>query len=188
MARGAQKTAEQTAQQGYGQVQAFNTQLEGQNVALQNYLTPQYMSMVNNPGFDTATKSAITNESTGAAAAAYGGASDQAARTAARTGNSAALGPLEDKLAQEKAGTMGDIGAKNQIAFAQQAKSDQQTGLKGLSGLYGMDTNLLARSLGLPPEYLQQYNNAASRPNPMQSILQTLIGAGGQVGASALAS
>src|SRR4029077_10867594 len=165
MARGAQKTAEQTSQQGYGQAQAFNTQLEGQNVALQNYLTPQYMSMVNNPGFDTATKSAITNESTGAAAAAYGGASDQAARTAARTNNSAALGPLEDKLAQDKAGTMGDIGSKNQIAFAQQAKTDQQKGLQGLSGLYGMDTGLLSRSLGIPPEYLGAYNQAMNPNN-----------------------
>jgi hypothetical protein len=187
MARGAQGTAETNANNGYGQSQQFNTQLQGQNAALQNYLVPQFQSMVQNPGFDTATKSAITNQSTGAAAAAYGGASDQAARTAARTNNSAALGPLEDKLAQDKAGTMGDIGSKNQIAFAEQAKTDQQKGLQGLSGLYGMDTNLLARSLGLPPEYLQQYNNAANqRPSGFSGILQNLIGAGAQAGLGAL--
>jgi hypothetical protein len=65
-----------------------------------------------------------------------------------------------DKLAQDKAGTMASTAAGNQIQFANRAKADVSEGLQGISGLYGMDTNLLSKSLGLPVEYLNSYINA----------------------------
>ncbi|HLZ91101.1 MAG TPA: hypothetical protein VKQ28_05250, partial [Candidatus Acidoferrum sp.] len=85
------------------------------------------------------------------------------ARRAARTGNTAGEVAGMDLLAQNKAKTMSGVAAGDQIQFANRAKSDVSQGLKGASELYGMDTNLLARSLGLPPEYLQQYNNGANQ-------------------------
>jgi len=57
-------------------------------------------------------------------------------------------------------------------------------GLEGISGLYGMDTNLLSRSLGIPAEYLGLYNNAANIKG--NGVLGNLIGAYGQVGSAAL--
>src|ERR1043166_4656610 len=159
-ARGAQKASEDMSKSGYNSAQQFNTNLESSNSALQNYLLPQYKNMIQNPGYDQATKNAITQNSEGAGM---------------------------DKLAQDKAGTMASTAAGNQIQFANRAKQDVQEGTAGLSGLYGMDTNLLSKSLGIPAEYLQQYNNAANqRPSPLWGTLSSLISAGGAVGAAAL--
>jgi hypothetical protein len=181
MARGAKKTALDNANSGYVGSQTFNQGVEEQNTKLANYLLPQYQNLVQNPGYDAATKSAITQESTGAAAAAYGGAADTAARTAARTGNEASLAPQMDALAQQKAQTMSSVNAKNQIAFGDRAKADVTEGLQGISGMYGMDMNLLAKSLGIPPEYLQQYNEAANSPSFGQQYLLGAQKAAGQV-------
>jgi len=157
MARGAQKTAEDAANTGRVNADQFNKQLEGGLDASKGYLTKQYQNLISNPGYDPATKSAITLNSEGAAAASYGGASDALARSAARTGNSAGITAGEDKLAQDKAATMSGVAAKDQIAFADRAKADQTQGLQGLSSMYGMDMNMLARSLGIPVEYLNSY-------------------------------
>ena len=47
--------------------------------------------------------------------------------------------------------------------------------LKGLSGLFGMDTNLLGRTLGIPAELLNSRANA-SRPTGFFSSLGTSLG------------
>jgi len=163
MARGAQKSAEDMSKSGYGGAQQFNTNLETSNQQLQSYLLPQYQNLIQNPGYDQTTKNAITQNSEGATAATYASAGDALARRAARTGNTAGEVAGMDLLAQNKAKTMSGVAAGDQIQFANRAKSDVSQGLKGASELYGMDTNLLARSLGLPPEYLQQYNNGANQ-------------------------
>jgi hypothetical protein len=184
MARGAQKAAEDMSKSGYNTAQEFNTQQIQGNAQLQNYLIPQYQNLVNNPGFDQATKNAITQNSEGASAATYASANDALARRAARTGNTAGEVAGMDKLAQEKAQTMSGVAANNQIQFANRAKADVSEGLQGMSGLYGMDTNLLAKSLGIPPEYLQQYNEAASRPSFGQQYLLGAQKAATQLAAS----
>jgi len=184
MARGAQKTGENNANAGYQGSQQYNTQLENQNQSMQNYLLPQYQNLIQNPGYTAAQQNAITTNSTGAAAATYGAASDQAARTAARTGNAASLSAQQDQLAQEKANTMANVNAQNQIQFANAARQDVQSGLAGISGLYGQDQNLLGRALGIPPEYLAQYN--AAMKGGGSSWLPSAIGAAGSVAAAAI--
>ena len=160
MARGAQKTAENNANTGFVNSTQFNQNLEAGNAATQNYLMGAYKNLIANPGYDTATKSAITNTSEGAAAAAFGGAEDAVRRNAARTGNDAGVTAGLDKMAMDKAKTLSDVAGRNQIDFANAARSDVRGGLQGLSGLYGVDQNLLARSLGIPVEYLNSYINA----------------------------
>jgi hypothetical protein len=182
MARGARQTALNNANSGYQGSQALNTQLENQNSQLQNWLVPQYQNLVQNPGYDQATKNAITLNSTGAAAAGFSGASDAAARSAARTGNSAALAPQQDQLAQQKAQTMAGVNAANQTNFANAARSDVQQGLSGLSGIYGQDQQLLAKALGIPPEYLGAYNQNVN--SPWTGILDNAI-KGAATGAAA---
>jgi hypothetical protein len=81
---------------------------------------------------------------------------------------------------------MADTGAKNQIAFADRAKADQTQGLAGMSSLYGMDQQLLAKALGLPPEYLAAYNEA-NKSSAGTGLLQSLIQGGASVGAAAAA-
>jgi hypothetical protein len=81
---------------------------------------------------------------------------------------------------------MSDVAAKNQISFADASRSDVREGLSGLNTMYGIDANLLARSLGIPPEYLQQYNEARKGSGFGSNLLNSLISAGGAVGAAAL--
>ena len=185
MARGAQKTAENNANTGFVNSTQFNNQLSGQNAAIQNYLVPQYKNLIQNPGYDAATKAAITNAGEGAAAASFGSADDAIARSAARTNNSAGLVAGQDKLAMDKGRTMADTASKDQIQFADQAKKDQAAGEAGLSGLYGVDQTLLARSLGIPVEYLGQYNSAWQKPSFLQSMALQGVSSAGQVGAAA---
>jgi hypothetical protein len=164
----------------------FNTQQEQQNSQVSGMLVPAYQSLINSPGYTPAQQAAITNASTGAASSAYGSAQDALARRAARTNNSAGAVSGMDQLAQEKANTLSQDAAQNQVTFANDQQKQQQAGLAGLSGVYGMDTSLLSKSLGLPVEYLQQYNSAAARPTATQQLLQTALAAGGQVGAAAV--
>jgi hypothetical protein len=157
MARGA---GQQMAQSGYNTQQQYNTNLENQQSQQGNFLQSQYQQMLANPGYTPAQQAAITTNSTGAAGAAFSGAADSAARTAARTGNSASLAPQQDALAQQKAQTMSQVNAANQTSFANDAQKQQEQALQGLSGVFGQDTSLLAKSLGLPPEYLKAFNGA----------------------------
>ncbi|HEY4816739.1 MAG TPA: hypothetical protein VIH67_04870 [Candidatus Acidoferrum sp.] len=160
--------------------------MQGQNTAIQNYLVPQYQNLIQNPGYDPKTKAAITNAGEGAAAASFGSASDAIDRGAARTNNSAGVAAGQDALAMEKGRTMADVASKDQIQFADAARSDVRAGEAGLSGLYGVDQQLLARSLGVPVEYLGQYNSAWQKPSFLQSMALQGVSSAGQVGAAAL--
>jgi hypothetical protein len=48
--------------------------------------------------------------------------------------------------------------------------------LQGLSGLYGVDTNLLSRSLGIPPELLNARANASRSSGGFFSSLGSGLG------------
>lgn len=185
MARGARETALNNANSGYQGSQQYNTQLENQQTQQGNFLQSQYQQMLANPGYTPAQQAAITTNSTGAAGAAYSGAADSAARSAARTGNSASLASQQDQLAQQKAQTMSQVNAQNQTSFANDAQQQQEQALQGLSGIYGQNTSLLAKSLGIPPEYLSAYDSQVN--SPWNSIPGSLIAAGGQVAAAAAA-
>ncbi len=64
--------------------------------------------------------------------------------------------------------TQGQQGAnltqQNQLAFANQSKQDQLTALQGLSGLYGTNSGLLGRAIGVPGELLNTDASLAKAP------------------------
>ena len=84
------------------QTNALNQQLLGQQQSLANVVTPQYQSLLNNPGYSAADKAAITGQSQGALASAFDSLQQAAANRVARTGNSAGFGELTDDLARQK--------------------------------------------------------------------------------------
>ena len=49
---------------------------------------------------------------------------------------------------------------QNQLAFANTAYQHQMSALQGLSGLYGVDSNLLGKTLGIPSQLLNVRANA----------------------------
>ncbi|SRR5258708_2721818 len=135
-------TAAQTEQQ---KADAYNAQQQQQQQAARGQLMTQYQTLY---------KNAATGPEAQAAAASFGSAQDQLNRGAARTGNTAGVIEGQDQLAREKAQTMSDVVRKNETSA-----------LQGEAGLYGMDTNLLAKSLGLPVDYLQIQQKAREPKN-----------------------
>jgi len=161
MGRGAQGQTLNLTDQQLAQTNALNQQLLGQRQALGNQIVPQYQSILNNPGYGAADKAAITGQSQGALSSAFDALQESAMNRLARTRNSAGFGELTDELARQKGQAEANLAQQNELNFSNTAFQRQMAALQGLSGLYGVDTGLLGRTLGIPPELLNTRTNAA---------------------------
>jgi hypothetical protein len=175
MGRGAQGQTQSLTDQQLQQTNALNQQLLGQQQSVGNLLTPQFQSILNNPGFSATDKAAITGQSQGALASAFDSLQQSAANRVARTGNSAGFSELTDDLARQKGIAEGNLAQQNQLNFSNMAFQRQMAALQGLSGLFGVDSNLLGRTLGIPAELLNVRANA-SRPSGFFSTLGSSLG------------
>ena len=180
MGRGAEAQTRQLTDQQLAQTNAMNQQFLGQQQQLGNTLLPQYQSILSNPGYSAADKAAITGQSQGALSGAYDALQQSAANRVARTGNSAGFSDLTDELARQKGMQEANVAQQNQVNFSNTAFQRQMAALQGLSGLYGVDSNLLGRTLGIPSELLST-RASASRPSGFFSSLGSSLG--GAVGA-----
>ena len=175
MGRGAQDQTRQLTDQQLANINALNQQFLGQQQQVGNLLLPQLQSILNNPGLSAADKAAVTSQSQGAVASAFDSLQQAAANRAARTRNSAGFADLEDDLARQKGIAAGNQAQQNQLAFTNTAFQRQFAALQGLSGLFGVDSNLLARGLGIPAELLNVRANS-SRPSGFFSSLGSTVG------------
>jgi hypothetical protein len=175
MGRGAQGQTLNLTDQQLAQTNALNQQLLGQQQSLANNLSSQYQNILNNPGYTAAQQAAITGQSQGALSSAFDALQQSAANQVARTGNSAGFSELTDDLARQKAQQQANLAQQNQVTFANTALQQQNSALQGLSGLYGVDTNLLGRTLGIPSQLLGVRANAA-RPSGFFSTLGSSLG------------
>ena len=177
MSRGAQAQTQQLTDQQLSSINALNQGFLGQQQQLSGVLTPQFQSILNNPGLSPADKAAVTSNSQGSIASAFDSLQQSAANRVARTRNSAGFSDLTDDLARQKATAEGNQAAQNQLSFSNTAFQRQMAALQGLSGLYGVDSNLLGRTLGIPAQLLNVRANA-SRPSGFFSSLGNSTGAG----------
>ena len=175
MGRGVQAQTRQMTDQQLAGVNTLNQQLLGNQQQLGNSLAPQFQSIANNPGLSPADKSAVTSQSQGALGSAFDALQQSAANRLARTRNAAGFGELTDELARQKGIAAGNQAQQNQLAFSNTAFQRKMAALQGLSGLFGMDTNLLGRTLGIPAELLNS-RASASRPTGFFSSLGTSLG------------
>src|SRR5262249_39516807 len=160
MSRGAQAQTQQLTDQQLSSINALNQGFLGQQQQLAGILTPQFQSIVNNPGLSPADKAAVTSNSQGSIASAFDSLQQSAANRAARTRNAAGFGALTNELARQKGVAEGNQAAQNQFAFSNTAFQRQMAALQGLSGLFGVDSNLLGRTLGIPAQLLSVRANA----------------------------
>src|SRR5579859_738980 len=165
MGRGAQEQTRQLTDQQLANINSLNQQFLGQQQQVGNLLVPQFQSILNNPGLSPADKAAVTGQSQGALASAFDSLQQAAANRVARTNNPAGFSELTDELARQKGIAEGNQAQQNQLAFTNTAFQRQMAALQGLSGLFGVDTNLLGRTLGIPAQLLNVRANA-SRPSP----------------------
>jgi len=163
MGRGAQGQTQQMTDEQLAQTNALNQQLLGQQQGLGGQVAAGYQNILNNPGYSPAIQAAITGQSQGALASAFDSLQQAANNRVAQTGNAAGFADLTDDLARQKAQQEANLAQKNQVTFANTAMQQQNAALQGLSGLYGVDTGLLGRTLGLPAQLLNVRANA-SRP------------------------
>ncbi len=161
MGRGAQSATRQLTDQERASIDALNQQFFGQQQQVGNLLLPQFQSILNNPGLSAADKAAVTGQSQGALASAFDALQQSAQNRLARTRNSAGFGELADELARQKGIAEAGQAQKNQLAFTNTAFQRQMAALQGLSGLFGIDSNLLGRTLGIPAELLNVRANAS---------------------------
>lgn len=175
MGRGAEAQTRQLTDQQLAQTNALNQQFLGQQQQVGSTLLPQYQSILSNPGYSAADRAAITGQSQGALSGAYDALQQSAANRVARTGNSAGFSDLTDELARQKGMQEANVAQQNQVNFSNTAFQRQMAALQGLSGLYGVDSNLLGRSLGIPAELLNT-RASASRPNGFFSSLGSSLG------------
>jgi hypothetical protein len=171
----AQTQTQQLTDQQLSQTNAMNNQLLGQQQSLQNSLNSQYQSILNNPGYSPADKAAITAQSQGALSSAFDSLQQSAANRVAQTGNSAGFADLTDELARQKAAQSASLAQQNQLNFSNTAYQQQMQALQGLSGLFGVDSNLLGRTLGIPSQLLSD-RASASRPSGFFSSLGSSLG------------
>ncbi len=169
MGRGAQAQTRQLTDDQLASINALNQQLLGNQQQVGNLLLPQFQSILNNPGLSAADKAAVTGQSQGSLASAFD-ALQQSAR------NSAGVADLADELARQKGIASAGQAQQNQLAFSNTAFQRQMAALQGLSGLFGVDTNLLGRTLGIPAELLNARANASRGGTGFFSSLGSTLG------------
>jgi hypothetical protein len=157
----AQTQTRQLTDQERANIDALNQQFFGQQQQIGNTLLPQYQSILNNPGLSAADKAAVTGQSQGSLASAFDSLQQSAQNRLARTRNSAGFGELTDELARQKGIAEAGQAQKNHLAFTNTAFQRQMAALQGLSGLFGVDSNLLGRTLGIPAELLNVRANSS---------------------------
>jgi hypothetical protein len=169
----AQDYTRQLTNQQLANLNSLNQQFLGQQQQVGNLLLPQYQSILNNPGLSSADKAAVTGQSQGALASAFDALQQSAQNRLARTRNSAGFGELADEFARRKGIAEAGQAQRNQLAFTNTAFQRQ---MAALQGLFGIDSNLLARTLGIPAELLNVRNNASRNTGGFFSALGSGLG------------
>jgi hypothetical protein len=181
MGRGAQQQTLQLTDQQLASQNAMNQQLYGQSQSLQNTAAAGYQNLLANPGYTPTQQTAINGQSMGALASTFAALAFSAANRLARSNNSAGYGDMLGALARQQGQQTSSLAQQNQLAFAGQSKQDQLSALQGLSGLYGVNSSLLGRTLGIPSELLNVNANAAKTPTFGSSFLNSLGGTLGKL-------
>jgi len=161
MGRGAQADTRRAADEERQRQDALNQQLLAERQQAREQFLPQYQSILTSPGYSDEEKAAITGQTLGALGSAFDALQQRAENRLARTGNSAGYGETLDEFARERGRESAGIARQNQIDFADEAFRRRMEALQGLGSLYGVDTGLLARGLGIPAQLLGVRANAS---------------------------
>jgi hypothetical protein len=154
MSRGAQHSTRQLTDQQLAQQNQLISHANQQDSADRSLMLPTIQGLLSSPGYTPAEQSAITQQSMGAANTAFDALRERAANRLAATNDTAGAPELTSQLGRQQAQTLASQAQQNQITFANQKLKDQMAGLSALGQTYGIDTNLLGRAMGIPPELL----------------------------------
>ncbi|MGH9776077.1 MAG: hypothetical protein ACRD50_14150 [Candidatus Acidiferrales bacterium] len=162
MSRGAQQSTRNEIDKQLGLQNQLIGQENQQSGSDRSLLVPGIEGLLTSPGFTPAQQSAITQEGMGSARTAFDAMRESAANRVAATNNPAGFSELTAQLGREEAQNLSQQARQNQIAFANRQRSDQLAGLQAAGQLYGIDTNLLGRAMGVPVGLLSARAQASS--------------------------
>lgn len=179
MSRGAEKKVQQQAEQ---QAQLYNQMIAAQQAerqAARQQLLPLYSQLAN--WSSPALENQLQQVALGPVRSALDALRESAAARVARTNNPAGFAAEEENLAGQQAAALSRAAQQAELAYQNEQFRRQMAGLAGLGSLYGIDTNLLGRMLGLPVSALSVAERAASQPGFWDLFGQSLargLGAG----------
>lgn len=175
MPRAAANEAKQAQATAAGNAATYGSRAGGEL----GQLEPQAQSLVNSPGYDPATLSAITNAGMGGVNAAFGSASGDLKRTAARTNNPSSMAGAEDKLAMDRGVAGGQEAGDIQIQNAGFQNQQRMAGLNLLNSLY--NTNVQGQQ-GMTTAQTGDINaQTNASPGWAQTLGGVLSGVGGVI-------
>jgi len=146
MGRGAQAQTQQMTDQQLAQTNALNQQLLGQQQSLGNQVGTQYQNIVNNPDI-ARDQAAITGQSQVRWPARLTRCNSRRI-TGWHRREIPRIRGLDGRVGTAKSQPRSNHGQQNQVNFANTAMQQQMSALQGLSGLYGVDANLLGKPWG----------------------------------------
>ena len=161
MSRGAQQKTQQLTQQQLASQNQLISQANQEGQSDRSLLLPDIENLLNSPGYTPAQQSAIEQQGMGAARTAYDALRETAANRVARTNNAAGYDALDAQLGRQEAQTLANQAQSDQIKFANEKIAQQMAGLNALGQTYNIDTNLLGKAMGVPPELLNVQEQAS---------------------------
>ena len=154
MGRGAQRQTRRAIDDELARTAALNQQFLTERAETRSQLLPEFQRLLASPGYSDEERAAISGEGLGALGSAFDALRQRAENRLARTRNPAGFGELLGELGREQGREAAQVARQSQADFANQAFRRRLAALEGLGGLYGIDTNLLGRGLGLPAQLL----------------------------------
>lgn len=125
-------------------------QQQAERTAARGRLTPEAQKLISDPGYSPEEQSAMLTSSLGATGTVFDVARDRARRRLAKTRNTAGYGSLVSELARGEARAKSTGVRDLKTRFADEKQRRKMAGLGLLGSLYGIDTNLLQSTAGLP--------------------------------------
>jgi len=174
LARGGQKAAQKQLNLENQWIQ----QQQAEREAGRNIVLPYAQRFLSSTGYSPEEQAAITQGAMGPLGSRFEAAKESAEERAARTRNEAGLREQEDELAREQARQAAGIGAQLQKSFADEKQRRQLEGLQAIANLYGIDTNLLSRTMGLPGQSIALMRGGGGFGNAFGAGLGRALGAG----------
>lgn len=170
MSRAAQQKTQQLTQQQLASQNQLISQANQEGQQDRSLFLPGIEQLLNAPGYTPAEQSAIEQQGMGAARTAYDALRESAANRVARTHNAAGFNALDAQLGRDEAQTLANQAQSDQIRFANEKIGEQLAGLNALGNTYNIDTNLLGRAMGVPPELLNVQEQSAKSGTALGSL------------------